>query len=175
MTVDASELKHGKSTEFAGEIFGNNDWEQPQQQYDPWGNPIVNPMMMGQPIVNPNLPYIHTNPMIASQGQQQAITSDDVGKFEATPPSFSPNSPDYDPHKPPPFSPNSPDYDSNKPPEVDSKGNPVIKIKTIAEEKKDKDKEVMPLLNAVEDKTDNENYDGDFDIFQKDGSIKKIN
>ena len=121
--------------------------------------------------------------------------------YSPTTPSHSPNgptSPDYDqnnppsgPHTPsyspnnPPSDPRTPTYSQNNPPEnlppldLDSKGNPVIKIKTISEEKKEKDQQEMPMLNNLEDGEVDEN-DDEFDFYRPNqkggnGGIKKIN
>ena len=77
-----------------------------------------------------------------------------------------PQTPSYDPYNPP-SSPKSPSYSPNNPPQE--------KTKTIAEEKKEQDKEEMPLLNAVENKEgDDEDIMNETGV-SMDGIIKKIN
>ena len=168
MTVDASELKHGKTNDFVSELLNDDGWGNIQSNdmqmnkvaYDPFGN-VVNKKMIPENI-DINI---------------------DIDNYEETPPSISmssttssPKSPDYNPYYPPGVVPTSPDYDPNNPqipppPQQE-------KTKTIAEEKKEQDKEEMPLLNAVEDKEGDGSDDdeGDeFSGFQRGVSIKKIN
>ena len=161
MTVDASELKHGKPEEF---VLDNQGWNVNEGEWD-----MPNMGEMGQ------------------YNMQGMTSPQNEVSMSPTSPSYSPNNPPSGPQTPsyspnnPPSGPQTPSYSPNNPPplDLDSKGNPVIKIKTISEEKKGKDQEEMPMLNNLDD-GETGDTDDEFDFYNPNqsggnGGIKKIN
>ena len=179
MTLDASELKHGNPEEFASTVNVDNEgnWGMPNQGFHNYAlTSGFFPTFARLPSNTSIRPIVRLVTLSNNPPQPQS-------------PDYSPNnppqpqSPDYSPNNPS-QGPQTPSYSPNNPPEnlppldLDNNGNPIIKIKTISEEKKRKDQQEMPMLNNLDD-GEKGDMDDEFDFYNPNqsggsGGIKKL-